>query len=321
MKKYIKFFILIFTLVLTFSISVNTHADMGPKPYIEITIVGDTKNLYMTLLSSVSHKGPWSVYDESYSRYQEDEDNITDPSLADNPQKKANLAFRNYEDKDGFFYLEYCSSIENNKYKWGYYPPEVFKILIYNVETETFITDDKIYQKNEFGSVYTLTLSENMYVKKEAPVDAPVEDEPVQDVNNSFVVEKNNSIGRELLTFTTRLIICLAIELLIALLFGFRKLELLPILITNIVTQVAFNLFLTIYIYFNGFQLLLIIPAYIFSELLIFAFEALTNTYFIKFVDNKRNMEIKSSKRIILYTFLANAASLVLGYVILLFFH
>ena len=321
MKKYIKFFILIFTLVLTFSISVNTHADMGPKPYIEITIVGDTKNLYMTLLSSVSHKGPWSVYDESYSRYQEDEDNITDPSLADNPQKKANLAFRNYEDKDGFFYLEYCSSIENNKYKWGYYPPEVFKILIDNVETESFITDDKIYQKNEFGSVYTLTLSECVNVKKEAPVDAPVEDEPVQDVNNSFVVEKNNSIGRELLTFTTRLIICLVIELLIALLFGFRKLELLPILITNIVTQVAFNLFLTIYIYFNGFQLLLIIPAYIFSELLIFAFEALTNTYFIKFVDNKRNMEIKSSKRIILYTFLANAASLVLGYAILLYFH
>lgn len=321
MKKYIKFFILIFTLVLTFSISVNTHADMGPKPYIEINIIGDTKNLYMTLLSSVSHNGPWDVYDESYSRYQEDEDNITDPSLADNPHKKANLAFRNYEDKDGFFYLEYCSSIENNKYEWVYYPPNVFKILIYNVETETFITDDKIYQKNEFGSVYTLTLSEGVNVKKEAPVAAPVEDEPVQEVNNSFVVEKNNSIGRELLTFTTRLIICLAIELLIALLFGFRKFELLPILIVNVITQIAFNLFLTIYIYFNGFQLLLIIPAYIISELVIFATEIASNIHFIKLVEDKHNMENKSQNRIALYTFLANVASLVLGYVILLFFH
>ena len=303
MKKFIKLFLMLFVLTLSLAFSVNASADTGPKPYVEITINGDTKGMYMTLLSDTNRRGPHHVYDEKYYNYTK-EDNLI------------GLKFIEYKDKDNFYYLQNYSDISNNKYRWGYYPPTTFKILIYDSINDKFITDDVIYRKEEFGSIYTLTLSDNINVVKEPGVDRPAED-----VNNSFVVEKNSTIGRGILAFFTRLIICLAIELLLALLFGFRKLELIPILIVNVVTQIAFNLFLTIYIYFNGFQLLLIIPAYIFFELLIFASESISNTYFIKLVDNKCGIETKKPGMIILYTLVANFASLVLGYMILMFFH
>jgi hypothetical protein len=303
MKKFIKLFLMIFVMIISFTFSINTSADTGPKPYVEITINGDTKGMYMTLLSDTYRRGPHHVYDEEYYNYTQEDDLI-------------GLKFIEYKDKDYFHYLQTYSDISNNKYRWGYYPPTKFKILIYDSINDKFITDDVIYIKEEFGSIYTLTLSDTINVVKEPGVDRPAED-----VNNSFVVEKNSTIGRGILAFFTRLIICLAIELLLALLFGFRKLELIPILIVNIVTQVLFNLFLTIYIYFNGFQLLLIIPAYIFFELLIFVSESISNTYFIKLVDKKTDIEIKSSERIVLYTLVANIASLVLGFIIISFFH
>ena len=299
MKKGIKIFLMIFVMIISFTFSINTSADTGPKPYVDITINGDTTGMYMTLLSSVKRHGPWTIVDENEREFTGDLELI-------------NEKFVNYEDKDGFYYQQFIDDITDHKFKWGYYPPNTFKILIYDTINDKFITDDVIYHKNEFGSVYTLTLTnENMNVNKE----------PINDFKTSFTVEKNNSVGREILTFFVRLAICLTIEILLALLFGFRKLELIPILIANLVTQIAFNLFLTIYIYFNGFQLLLIIPAYIFFELLIFASESISNTYFIKLVDKKTDIEIKSSARIVLYTLVANIASLVLGYIILMFFH
>lgn len=296
MKKSIKVVLILFVLILSLAFSVNTSADTGPKPYVDITINGNTDGMYMTLLSNVKRHGPWATVDENKEEFTGD-------------LKLINEKFVNYEDKDGFYYQQFIDDITDHKFKWGYYPPDTFKILIYDTINDKFITDDVIYQKAEFGSVYTLTLNENMYVSKDASV------------SESFSVVKNNNIGREILTFFVRLAICLTIELVLALLFGFRKLELVPILIANIVTQVAFNLFLTLYIYFNGFQLLLIIPAYIFFEVIIFASESIANTYFIRLVDNKCGIEAKKTGMIILYTFVANFASLVFGYLILMFFH
>ena len=307
MKKFIKLFLMLFVLTLSLAFSVNTSADTGPKPYVDITINGNTDGMYMTLLSSVKRHGPWATVDENKKEFTGDLELI-------------NEKFVNYEDKDGFYYQQFIDDITDHKFKWGYYPPNTFKILIYDTINDKFITDDVIYHKNEFGSVYTLTLTkENINVNKEPGVTEPKTE--INEFKTSFTVEKNNSVGREILTFFVRLAICLTIEILLALLFGFRKLELIPILIVNLVTQIAFNLFLTIYIYFNGFQLLLIIPAYIFFELLIFASESISNTYFIKLVDNKCGIETKKPGMIILYTLVANFASLVLGYMILMFFH
>ena len=297
MKKYIKIFLLFFIIFISFTCA---HADTGPKPSINVTINGDTSGMYMSLLSKDKSHGPWSA-EHSYITFSVDEEII-------------NQKFINYQDSDGFYYQRFLQKIENHTFNWTYYPPNTFKFLIYDSINDKFITNNVIYQKEEFKSIYTLSLANNSIVIGE-------NNNSDTEVNNSIVVEKNNNFGTELLSFFVRLAICLTIEVLVGFLFGLRKFEFIPILIINLITQVAFNLILTIYIHQSGFNLMAIIPIYIACEIVIFVVECIFNTYFVKYVDKKCNINIKTSLRIILYTITANIASLGLGFVILTYLH
>lgn len=288
MKKIIKVFLMLFVLTLSLAFSINASADTGPKPYITIEIEGNTKGMYMTLLSYDDYRGPWRAYKEDYENYKHYKDN----------ELIAHQNFIEYEDGDGFYYIQYVESIEDNKFNWGYYPPDKFKILIYDLDNDSFITDNKIYQKDEFGTVFKLTLNDT-----------------------NFSVKKLNTFIDDLLGFFVRLVICLAIEIVIALIFGFRRLELIPILIVNLITQILFNILLTSYIYFNGFQIMMLIPIYIFSEFLILFFEIMGNSFGIRYVDNKYGYEMKTGFRIILYTIVANIVSLIGGFIIITLFN
>ncbi len=299
MKRIIKLFTLMVAVALLLTLSVKTSADTGPKPYIDITIEGDTKGMYMTLLSNRTHYGPWHVYDETNDSYKE----------LNEIEKK----FINYVDNENFNYLQYYQSIENNKFRWGYYPPTTFKILIYDEINDLFITDNKIYEKNEFGSIYTLKRDNgyiNSFIKSnpepiESPCIMPAE---------AFSVTSNNNIGHSILSFFIRFIICLAIEMLIALLFGFRGKEFIPILIVNFVTQVALNVILAIDIYNNGFNMLNILAhAYIPLEIGILVVEFLAYYFIFTKWKFKRENYI-NPLRILFYTLTANICSFVLGF-------
>jgi hypothetical protein len=100
-------------------------------------------------------------------------------------------------------------------------------------------------------------------------------------------------------------------------LFKFRKLELVIILIANLVTQIILNVLLSVYIYYNGYQVFNVIFIYVISELLVLFIEFVAYNKLIYLIDTKKDYPIKSIKRILLYTVVANVASLVLGFVIL----
>ena len=130
----------------------------------------------------------------------------------------------------------------------------------------------------------------------------------------AFSVTSNNNIGHSVLSFFIRFIICLAIEMLIALLFGFRGKEFIPILIVNFVTQVALNVILAIDIYNNGFNILSIFAhAYIPLEIGILVVEFLAYYFIFKKCKFKRENSIKPL-RILFYTLTANVCSFVLGF-------
>ncbi len=274
-------------MVFTFTIGLNASADTGPKPYINITIEGKTDGMYMTLLSYRDSTGPFSVYEEDNDHY--DDLAKTDPIYI------AHHKFIEYKDSDNYYYIQYLKSIENNEFKWGYMPPNKFKILIYDSANDSFITNNSIYEKNEFASIYTLTLNET-----------------------SFTVEKiNQGVGNHVLGFFIRLIICLSIEILLALAFGFKKLELIPILIVNVITQVALNVVLAIDIYNNGFNMLSILThSYIPMEIAILAIEFLSYFFIFKKFKFQRENSINPI-RILLYTITANLVSFVGGFVII----
>jgi len=186
MKRIIKLFMLMVFVALSLTLSIKTSADTGPKPYIDITIEGDTKGMYMTLLSNRTHYGPWQVYDETKNQYKE----------LNEIEKK----FINYVDNENFIYLQYYQSIESNKFSWGYYPPTIFKILIYDEINDVFITDNKTYEKNEFASIYTLKI-DNGYINSFIKSNSESVQSSYLESAEAFSVTKNNSTGHSVLAF------------------------------------------------------------------------------------------------------------------------
>lgn len=192
MKKIFKLFtFFIMAIFIGLSFSPNVSADTGPKPFIEIDIKGDTKGMYMTILSKDSNYGPWG-YDHSY----------------DDKVDEINERFKEYSLNDEFYYWYNYEDISDGKYEWGYYPPQTFKIVIYDSINDRMITNNEIYSRYRFESRFVLTLNET-----------------------SFTVVKNNDVSKNIAGFFLRLAICLLIELLIALVFGLRRQQLLIVLI------------------------------------------------------------------------------------------
>ena len=94
---------------------------------IEIDNINDT--CYGTLLSKTSEVGSFS--------YKIEIDLDVDENIIN--------AFKTYEDKDNFFYLNYLQDVSEGLLFWPYFPPENFKVLLYFPNTNTFVTTDTIY--------------------------------------------------------------------------------------------------------------------------------------------------------------------------------
>ncbi len=281
MKKIYKVFTFLFIFMLTFILTnVKINADTGPKPYVRIEIEGNCEGYYMTLLSKNESTGPYSNNPENQSNI----DNI-------------DLKFASYHDSDEFYYLYEYADIKDGMYRWGYYPPITFKILIYDSLNDRFITNNEIYERTKFATELTLTLNENITS------------------TNPFVVKESNQYTiRVVIGFFVRLCICLLIEVAIALLFKFKHNQLKVIVSVNILTQIVLNLALSGVIYNYSYNLLAIVPIYIISEILILVFEFLIYLFLINRVEKENHKKVSL---ILIYTFVANLSSLLLGFVLL----
>ena len=279
MKRFIKSLAVVLAFITTFiSVGISVSADTGPKSYVDVTIVGESSGMYMTLLSKESVCGPWS----NKQKFYEDEDTTI------------HQKFFSYNDKDGYYYLKYYKDVSNKSFRWSYMPPDTFKILIYDSNNDTFITDDVVYNCYAFESIYTLTLTDA-----------------------SFTVTSDSHIGRAVLNFIIRLTICLAIEMAFAVIFRFKRMEYIVILLVNSGTQIILNVLLTLFIYYDGYQLMALIPFYILSEILVLLIESILYLIFISKVDNKYGYRLMNPAIITIYTFVANVVSLGLGFFLL----
>ncbi len=136
-------------LILSIVFSFTAFADTGPKPSVVIELVGlDGKECYGTLLSSRESYGPnraWREGEEMYA-YHEDDPDIW-------------RKFVDYKDTDGYFFLQqFWNCTEENGFKWGYYPPDPFKLLLYFPESDTFAVTP-VYEQYAFDSYYTVDVS------------------------------------------------------------------------------------------------------------------------------------------------------------------
>jgi len=229
-------------------------ADSGPKPSVVVEFEGlGQENCYVTLLSKTESTGPYSAYGvySDPARYtQSDED-------FEIWQK-----FVSYEDADGFYFLQYFSKLgDDSTYKWTYYPPAAFKILMYFPDSDSFAVSDEIYERYAFDSYFTVDAA-NLNVNAGGTVGAV----------------KSYDYTWEIISLLARIIITIALELAVALLFGFRaKKQILLIVITNVVTQTVLNVLLNITNYNQG-QMMFVINFFL-LELLVFAIEAVVYSF------------------------------------------
>lgn len=276
MKRKLTTWIMCFIMVFAM-LPITAHADTGPKPSVRINFENMGEEVcYGTLLSKTDSTGPSSAWDgnpEHIYNYDLDMDIWQ--------------AFVDYEDADGYYFLQegwLCS--ESKELNWTYYPPSSFKILLYYPELDTY-TVSGIYERYAFDSYFRVTM-DGLEIKS--------------------VDDKAYDFTWELISLACRVVVTIALELAIALLFGLRQKKLImTILGVNVVTQIGLNVALNIINYNRGAYMFVF--CYVLLEILVFIVEAVA--YTVLFC--KSSEPQISKKRTVSYALIANIVSFIGG--------
>lgn len=292
--KQNRFLSLCFAILLLFAMTVPVSADMGPKPSVVVDFSGLPQGAcWATLMSTKHTTGPhWSIIreDENGCRVQVEgtyryiEEGDTDEKVWD--------AFHALElsDPELYFLQIYREVTGGQRYTWGYFPPDEFKIALYFPEIDAMAVTDDFYDQYAFDSYYAVDLS------------------GVELVPGTMVSGLNAVVSydytKEPVSLLIRVVLTVTIELLIAVwLFKLNeKRQRKLILYVNILTQLLLNLVLSVYVYYKGPVPLLV---YALFELLVFAAEGAA---YYKKLSGKPDFELAAS-----YSFAANLISFALG--------
>jgi hypothetical protein len=287
MKKKIFSMVLCFVIILII-MPTTAYADIGPKPSVVIDFKGlENEKYYVTLLSEVTSTGPHSVLGErpDNKKYHKGDE-----------EYEIWEKFVSYKDKDGYHFLQYFSdSTETSQFIGGYYPPPKFKILLYFPQYNKFAVSEEVYERYAFDSYYK--------------VDA--KDLDIQSITliGNIKAVRNYFYTWELVSLFARIVATITIEVLIALLFGFRaKKQLIFIGAVNIVTQSILNILLNVINYNQGSMMFVF--NYVWLEALVFIVEAGVYSVFLYKYNNG-----ESTKKWLasLYALIANASSFGIG--------
>lgn len=280
MKKRIWIVILLLAVLLPV-FTIPASADIGPKPSVVIRFEGlEEERYYVTLLADTKSTGPYSKHDE-YNGYGDQE--IWEK-------------FNGYSDKDGFNFLSFYSDCtDTDEFRWTYYPPSTFKILIYFPDRKAFAVSANTYERYAFDSYYT----------------ADVSDECIPCglvIGKEIVVRRTYDFTWELVSLLCRIIATIAIEMGVAWLFGFRtRKQIYVIGVTNIVSNTILNIALNITDYAQGAMAFVML--YVVLEFVVFVIEGAV--YGARLPRYQSNPAKKVHPW--LYAFAANIASFVIG--------
>lgn len=314
MKKRLISVFLIAILLTVFSVT-PVSADMGPKPTTTVNFSGVTGECYGTLLADTASNGPHGVWDgsDAFRAYE-----------PDNPLYAVWEKMLHYHDSDGFYFWQRVfDCTDGAELYWGYYPPERFKVLLYFPATDSFAVSE-ILERTEFYSVFNVSV-EDMTTPTAAPSEPPTQattqakmssaTQPAAAPQITSAASAGISGGfwanllHGLPLFLLHLALTVGIEILMAVLFGYRRGRMLGcVALTNAVSLTALYAVLLlcggVWIKTPG------APLYIALEVLVAACEAAV--YCLRFP--KLGAE-KPRLRIIIYAAAANTVTYALTFV------
>jgi len=265
--------------------STPARADTGPHPGTYVEFEGfEGLDYWATLLSETNGTGPGRRIDDPQSI------GIC-PSDPTCPAQQ----FLAYEDPDDFYLLE--AGVEhtsaNGGYAWTYYPPTVFKVLVYLPATDEFLSSE-ILHVADFDTFVTFHRDGAVSVSGADP---------------------HPDYGAVAQGYVARLVLTLVLEIGVALLFGLhRRRTLLVIAAANVITQALLTLTLTVWgvgstVTGGGSRIALLVAA----EFIVFALEAVAYAIIFPRFGAKAGRRPVSPGWAVGYAAVANAASLLLG--------
>ena len=274
MKKAIYTFFILF---ITFLFVPIVKADTGPKPYATYTFKGLEKSDYLVaMLYNSEYCGPHTSYEKCLEQ---------DKSYFGS-MENLKLVYEAIEIPSGFYLMDICSrynECDSFVFKTGYwYPTKNYCIAVVDAVNKTYAISEKIENNYAFNCEYFFDFSGKL--------------------EGSFILEWSEArfITLSIVDVIIRLVVTLAIEMLIALVFRFDKKSMLIILITNVLTQLLLNVLMSINYTKMGINFMMFGFYFVF-EIVIFLIEA---GIYYKFCKGKY-----SKKWFILYALLANALS------------
>ena len=299
MRRFQAVFLLILcAAIITVGFPSAARADMGPKPSVRIHFenMGD-ELCYGTLPSKTKSTGPASAWDGIEYHAKHNENKSYSYAAFDYETWKV---FAEYQDEDGYYFLQEGWKVsETKKIEWTYYPPQSFKILLYYPETQTFAVSG-IYERYAFDTYYTVDM-DGVHINE-------VRCEEANGTPEGLEASRSYDYSQELISLAVRIVLTILIEMIIALLFGYRhKKQLLFLAGVNGGTQIVLNVLLNI-INYKGGQLAFVL-FYVLLEIAVFAIEAGI------FYGRLGRMGNTSQPKwlAVLYAFIANAASFGVG--------
>ena len=266
------------------------RADVGPKPSVTVTFAGlEGETYFATLLSANKTTGPYSVWQEGTASVH---------CSPEDPAYDAFLRMAAYEDTDGFYFVQYIEDCtESQRLRWTYYPPLEFKILLYFPAYDSFVVSEESYTRYAFDSYYR--------------VDASSWRETAAQGGTGITAHRNYDYGGEILALLVRIVLTIALELGVALLFGFREGRALRwIGGVNLATQGLLNLLLNLVSYSLG--PLLYVASYILLEAVVFGIEA---ALYARRLPRACGRPV-SKGRAVLYALTANTLSFAAGFLL-----
>lgn len=280
MKKTTTF--IIFTLIAAMLCTVGASADFGPKPSVTVTFPEVKAGFYVTLLSKKEFSGPYS------GAYR---DLLIDPDGEPDASTAAYLKICAYEDTDGYYLLSTVAECDGKTdsfdWCWGYYPPDVFKVLVYYPATDSFAVSG-ILKSYAFSSYFTVR----------------------DNGDGTLSVKQSYNYLREAVGFGIRVCLTLAVELAMAWMFGYFTPDKYRVIITvNIITQVLLNLGLNAVNFKRGFIMMAV--TYVLLEILVFAIEGVV--YTVKFTTFDDNGKRCGTAKVWVFSLAANALSFAAG--------
>ncbi len=297
---------------------IEVSADTGPKPSVLITFANMGDELcYGTLLSKESSTGPASAWNGTEEgKY-----------LFDDGDESVWRAFVDYEDPDGYYFLQWFWRIdESETLNWTYFPPQEFKILLYYPERATDGTAGAASTAGAAGAFASSGALEryafhSYFLVNMADTASETEGELIAAI--PLHVTENYDYSAEIFGFFVRFFVTLGVETLLALAFGLRtKRAFFTVLTANGVTQILLNIVLNVRLHFNNIYG--IFPLYFLAEICIFLAEAALYCVVLGKRKNGENdssggendgktVALYSKKRLIFYAFTANLVSFLIG--------